>query len=99
MPSHLKEILAELHAELTRHPTLDAGTKESLRKVAGEITLALEGEAAEENAESVKGDAERIESETLSSRVQSFVDEFELQHPQLTKTLSTIAERLADMGI
>jgi hypothetical protein len=92
MPSHLKEILAELHAELAGHPTLDAGTKESLRKVAGEISQVLEGDATEEDTESV-------ESETLSSRVQSFVDEFELQHPQLTKTLSTIAERLADMGI
>jgi hypothetical protein len=99
MPSHLKDILAELHAELASHPTLDASAKESLRKVVGEITLALEGDAAEENTESVEGDAESLESETLSSRVQSFVDEFELQHPQLTKTLSTIAERLADMGI
>jgi hypothetical protein len=92
MPSHLKEILAELHAELACHPTLDAGTKESLRKVAGEISQALEGDGVGEDADDTNG-------ETLSSRVQSFVDEFEIQHPQLTKTLSTIAERLADMGI
>jgi hypothetical protein len=52
----------------------------------------LEGDGVGEDADDTNG-------ETLSSRVQSFVDEFEIQHPQLTKTLSTIAERLADMGI
>lgn len=92
MTRHLKEVLDELHVELAGHPALDAVTRDALRKVVSEITMALdEGENAK-NLDSTK-------SLGLSSRVQSFVDEFELQHPQLTKTLSTIAERLADMGI
>ena len=88
----LKEVLDELHVELAGHPALDAVTRDALRKVVGEIALALEEGATEKAPDSTK-------SLGLSSRVQSFVDEFELQHPQLTKTLSTIAERLADMGI
>lgn len=39
------------------------------------------------------------EEETLSQKLLKAVSEFEVQHPQLTATLSQLVDRLSDMGI
>ena len=42
---------------------------------------------------------EAPEEGTLQQRMDRLINDFEVQHPQLTSNLAIIAERLADMGI
>jgi hypothetical protein len=96
MTNGLAEVLKRLHEELSEHPRLDTGTVESLKALATEIQLAIDSQAHGDESESSE---DELTDERLSSRVQQAIEDFEAQHPQLTKTLSMIAERLADMGI
>jgi hypothetical protein len=97
MTEGLGEILKRLHSELSGQPRLDPGTVESLRVLAADIERAL---AAQPHASNTAGtESAPIAEGSLSSRVASVLEDFEAHHPQLTKTLSMIAERLADMGI
>lgn len=97
MSEGLGEILKRLHSELSGQPRLDPGTVESLRVLAADIERAL---AAQSQPPQPSGpDSTPSPDESLSSRVTGLLEDFEAHHPQLTKTLSMIAERLADMGI
>jgi hypothetical protein len=81
--------LERLHQELALHPQLDAKSIESLRLIAQDIQEVL----ARSDAQTPSTNA------NLADRVRDLVADFEQRHPQLTNTLSTIAERLSDMGI
>lgn len=83
--------LKQLHEELLRQPSLDPETIAELRSLADDIQKLL---ARENPTPAPEGS-----DENLSSRLQNLIEQFEAQHPQLTKTLSMIAERLSDMGI
>ncbi|MCU0709843.1 MAG: DUF4404 family protein [Pirellula sp.] len=113
MTNTLGEVLKRLHDELAEHPRLDAGTVESLKALATEIQNAIDsqtGSSATTKTVSSPGGASAAASggemaengsldASLSSRVNQVIEDFEAHHPQLTRTLSMIAERLADMGI
>jgi hypothetical protein len=91
MSDELSEAMGRLHEELAQHPHLDASTVASLKALASDIQRLIDQQTGEQPSSS--------NTSILSSRIQEYVDEFEVNHPQLTKTLSMIAERLADMGI
>ncbi|AMV32765.1 hypothetical protein VN12_11620 [Pirellula sp. SH-Sr6A] len=87
MSNELIQTLQRLHEQLHTSSELDNETRESLKRIAQEIQDSLE--ASGENT---------LDS-SLSSRLQAWVDELEVNHPQLTKIVSQVVERLADMGI
>jgi Domain of unknown function (DUF4404) len=105
----LSKILESLHTELIQNRELDEQAVRSLKALASDIQSALErsGYNQSSNLSSPLGanekssDAENNDPAhlTLADRMRSLIDDFEVQHPQLTNILSTIAERLSDMGI
>ncbi|MFO0011593.1 MAG: DUF4404 family protein [Planctomycetota bacterium] len=95
MTDDLNDLVRRLRAELMENPRFDGATAESLERLAAEIHGAIGGRA---------GDGASVQDEindagSLSGRVRGYIEQFEADHPQLTQTLSVLAERLADMGI
>lgn len=93
MSEELKRNLDSVHDELARQPELDPQTVESLRKLLSEISTAIERSGTQKSAESA------AISDDFAGQVESLVTRFEAQHPQLSATLSKIANALASMGI
>ncbi|XZE21645.1 DUF4404 family protein [Pirellulaceae bacterium SH449] len=85
----LKQQLEHLHSELQNTENLDPATVEALKVLASDISMHLE------RAEQAPPDADG----SISSRLKTMVEDFEMQHPRLTTIVSQLAERLADMGI
>jgi ABC-type transporter Mla subunit MlaD len=84
----LHDILDSLHKQLASLPALTPQNIDDLKAIVTEIQSTLEKQSPTTD-----------NSPTLSSRLNLLVEDFEKNHPQLTQTLSTLAERLADMGI
>lgn len=88
----LPKLLEQLRGELAEHPPLDARTADALRALMVEIQEALQS-----------GTAEKPSGETpagpLAGRLQEMLADFEVRHPQATATLSSLVERLTDLGI
>ena len=84
----LHDILDSLHKQLASLPALTPQNIDDLKAIVTEIQSTLEKQSPTTD-----------NSPTLSSRINLLVEDFEKNHPQLTQTLSTLAERLADMGI
>lgn len=80
----LAELLTALHAELESADTLDDQQAEELKQTLDEIQEKLEGEEAES---------------TLVSRLRESAQQFEESHPQLTHTIGSLADALAQIGI
>lgn len=106
----LSKTLTRLQDQLSRTAELDEATVRSLRALLDEIEAATVRTETVEGAEIVAstGTAAAIDSRTvsepeeelsLSQRMRKAVEEFEFRHPQLTVTLSQIADSLAEMGI
>jgi hypothetical protein len=93
----LARIVDSLHQSLTETSTLDESTVTKLRGVIVEIQHVLDQNAG--NPSASLAEADRGGVSRLSDRLQELVNDFEIQHPQLTNNLSLIAERLSDMGI
>lgn len=91
MTNKLDHQLAEFRALLARSEHLEPETLEALGNLAGDIQQLLESNDPNSNATTgLSG---------VSERLTGWIDRFELEHPELTHTLSQVAERLADMGI
>ena len=88
----LSKTLDKLHEELSQSPQLDENTLRSMRFLLDEIQEVISRSENDISTES---------SEPLSirERLQDMISDFEVRHPQLTATLSQIADRLTDMGI
>jgi hypothetical protein len=84
----LHDILESLHNQLASLSSLTPQNIADLKTIATEIQSTLDKQSPSTD-----------NSPTLSSRISLIVEDFESNHPQLTQTLSTLAERLADMGI
>lgn len=86
--------IQQLHEYLEQHEPLDAAARQALLSIMGEIQRALESQpSAESNATSAESPA------SLASQLTDWIAELEAKHPQLTQTLSQVADRLSDMGI
>ena len=87
----LVQTLDSLHQSLAETPQIDEQTAAKIRLLIDEIQLVL--------ARTTLSTETPPSHQTLTERVRELIDEFEVNHPQLTSNLSLIAERLADMGI
>lgn len=91
MTNQLDQQLAELRALLARSEHLEPETLKALGDLAGDIQQLLESNNPDPHATTGLS--------SVSERLSGWIDRFELEHPELTRTLSQVAERLADMGI
>ena len=94
----LSQTLNRLHEQLSQSPPLDEATVQSLRALLDEIEAATARGEVAESADYV-ATAESDDDLSLSQRMRDAVEDFESRHPQLTVTLSQIADTLAEMGI
>lgn len=81
----LRELLEQLHDELTRAESVDEKGREMLRHISGDIRQFLD--PAQENPE------------TLLERLQKAIDHFEVEHPSITAALSQMLNTLSNAGI
>ena len=88
--------LEAFHQCLIDAPSIDASTREKLKILIDEIQTAL---ASPRPADDQVSETEAPGEGTLQQRMDRLINDFEVQHPQLTTNLAIIAERLADMGI
>jgi hypothetical protein len=88
----LSKTLEKLHQELAQNPPLDESTLQSMRAIAEEIQSAIA-------RMSTNPATPQSEPPTITDRLREMISEFEARHPQLTSTMSQIADRLTDMGI
>lgn len=103
----LAQSLDRLHEQLTHGPQLDGATLQTLRSLLDEIQILCKHDATSGSASAVltgqkAGEGERVHSGaslSINQRLQNVIEDFELRHPQLTSTLSQIADRLSDIGI
>lgn len=82
--ARLNELLTALHVELESAETLDDEQAAELKQTLGEIQEKLTGEEAESS---------------LVSRLRESAQQFEETHPQLTHTIGSLADALAQIGI
>ena len=99
----LAQTLDRLHQQLSHGPQLDEPTRESLRALLDEIQVVCANpdsaaQADDSAVESTPAQQPELER-SLNQRLQDVIEDFETRHPQLTATLSQIADRLSDMGI
>jgi hypothetical protein len=100
MRQELANTLQELHAELERSPQLDSDAVAALRALMQEIQQKTSQSEDQETAkEEDEAPSEDSDSSEMLQRLQGMIEDFEAHHPQLTRTLSLVAERLSDMGI
>lgn len=92
MTEPLEQVMEQLKAALTDAQSLDDKTLGSLRQLADDIERLLSKNGSPDAQEDTAG-------EGLSERLQGWIEQLEADHPEWTRTLSLIAERLADMGI
>ncbi len=90
----LSKTLEKLHVELSQSPQLDEKTLQSMRSILDEIQMTI---SRMDNIQA-EGDSEPV-SISIAQRLREMISDFEVRHPQLTATLSQIADRLTDMGI
>lgn len=92
MTDQLNQALEQLRTALGQTESLDAKAKESLEALADDIERILNLDATSpQNAETG--------SLGIPERIQGWIEQQESLHPEWTRILSMIAERLADMGI
>jgi DNA-binding transcriptional ArsR family regulator len=80
--AHLKELLEELHTELTKTNDLDPGAAELLRNLRADIEALLEETPDEPHHQSV------------ADRLSEAVEKFEESHPSLTLHLTRLSEAI-----
>lgn len=100
----LAQTLDRLHEQLSQSPQLDEATVQSLRALLDEIeaaTVRTEEAATGQDAGTPEHEAAATSAQelSLSGKLRKTVEDFEFRHPQLTVTLSQIADSLAEMGI
>lgn len=88
MTDALHEALSKLRASLADPSSLDEQTLAELGQLANDIEQALD-----------RTKHEPLHSTGISERLSDWIEQLEAEHPEWTRTLSMVAERLADMGI
>ena len=91
--SELLSTLQQLHLELAKIESLDAGTRQALQLVMNDIQRVVD-----------RSDSEPIpptdeDSESLSQKMMDAVNEFEARHPNVASLINNVADRLSDLGI
>jgi len=82
----IQELLEQLHEEIHKDGALDEKGRELLKHLTSDINSLLAGESDKS-------------SETLVQRLQDSIDQFEVEHPDLTMALSEMMKILSNAGI
>lgn len=85
----LRKLLEQLHEELDRTGSVDAGGRKLLQDVSADIRELLDR----------SGDEAVQMDESLLERLQDAIDHLEITHPTLTMALSEIMKILNNAGI
>jgi uncharacterized protein DUF4404 len=90
----LQVLLARIHERLNEAGSVDAGSRELLTQVMGDIERALAAQGAAQGAPAT-GSA----TEANSSRLETLAVRFEADHPALAATLRRLVDLLGEVGI
>jgi len=85
----LRQLLEQLHTELSRTQALDAEARAQLRKLMAEVQAILE--RTEE--------APDQQYQSLSGQLQQAIKQFEISHPQLTWAMGEVLDILSRSGV
>ena len=83
----LQILLGKVHERLNEAGSVDAGSRDMLKQVMGDIEKALGSGAAAEA------------KETNTSRLEALAVRFEADHPSLAASLRRLVDLLAEVGI
>jgi hypothetical protein len=89
----LQVLLARIHDRLNEAGSVDAGSRELLTQVMGDIERALAAQGAP--AQAVPAQA----TEANTSRLEALAVRFEADHPALAATLRRLVDLLGEVGI
>ena len=87
---NLRELLAELHGELSSVRSVDQPTGDALRHLADDIRSVLEGGAGPDAAARYRG---------LRERLRRAVTGFEASHPELARRIEGAIDTLAMLNL
>jgi hypothetical protein len=87
--SELRKLLDQLHDEINNASSVDEKGRELLRDLDGDIRALIDRS---------EGIPEQTQS-SLTQRLQSALDHFEVTHPDLTMVISRLLESLSNAGI
>jgi uncharacterized protein DUF4404 len=89
----LQVLLARIHERLNEAGSVDAGSRELLTKVMGDIERALAAQEAPTQGAPVPA------TEANTSRLEALAVRFEADHPALAATLRRLVDLLSEVGI
>ena len=92
-PSRLRELLEELHVELSRNPPADERGREMLQGLREDIARYDAAAAA------APATGAEVHPQGLRGRLQEMVAGLEESHPQLTSTIEQAMVALSNMGL
>jgi hypothetical protein len=89
----LQVLLARIHERLNEAGSVDAGSREMLTQVMGDIERALAAQGAPPQGAPVQA------TEANTSRLEALAVRFEADHPSLAATLRRLVDLLSEVGI
>ena len=90
----LQVLLARIHDRLNEAGSVDAGSRELLTQVMGDIERALAAQGAP-----AQGAPPAQATEANTSRLEALAVRFEADHPALAATLRRLVDLLGEVGI
>jgi hypothetical protein len=94
----LQVLLARIHERLNEAGSVDAGSRELLTQVMGDIERALAAQAVPTVGASTQGTPVPA-TEANTSRLEALAVRFEADHPALAATLRRLVDLLSEVGI
>jgi hypothetical protein len=94
----LQVLLARIHERLNEAGSVDAGSRELLTQVMGDIERALAAQGAPTVGASTQGTPVPA-TEANTSRLEALAVRFEADHPALAATLRRLVDLLSEVGI
>jgi len=101
----LQVLLSRIHERLNEAGSVDAGSREMLGQVMGDIERALaqgappSGVTAPANATATADSSATGSTEVNTSRLEALAVRFEADHPSLAATLRRLVDLLSEVGI
>ena len=97
----LQVLLARIHERLNEAGSVDAGSRELLTQVMGDIERALAQDSPAGAASATAGatSADPGAAEANTSRLEALAVRFEADHPALAATLRRLVDLLGEVGI
>jgi Domain of unknown function (DUF4404) len=95
----LQVLLARIHDRLNEAGSVDAGSRELLTQVMGDIERALAAQGAPAQGTPALGAPPAQATEANTSRLEALAVRFEADHPALAATLRRLVDLLGEVGI